>query len=176
MSLWWWWTCTPALALGFLSDERAEPSQGRSTSWRPSPIVGSPLPTPRERSSPTRTLRSELRFRNGRSSTGLWFHSRRRTEPKGTLKGMEDKGSELCGFRGLLILQKRFDQFTTSGLLQQYLDVVAPPVIKKDAEVVPGISRWERKVDALATRHNEDLSSKMKVAILLGFLGKEYQD
>ena len=45
------------------------------------------------------------------------------------------------GFRALWILNKRFDSRTCTSVLQAFLDVVKPPVIKNASEVTAGIHR-----------------------------------
>ena len=66
-------------------------------------------------------------------------------EAKGLLKNMVDMGGEQDGFRGLRVLQKRFDSVTTASLLQAYLEVVSPPQIKGAGDLVSGIHKWETK-------------------------------
>ena len=60
-------------------------------------------------------------------------------EARRTLKGFEDRGEELDGFRALLALQERFDVQTTSSILQALLEVVKPTGIRGDKEMVAGI-------------------------------------
>ena len=79
------------------------------------------------------------------------------------------------GFRALWMLNKRFDSKTYSSILQAYLDVVKPPVIKKAIEVTAGIHRWEAEVTALENRYGKDLEHHLKLAILIGIIPMDYQ-
>jgi len=55
------------------------------------------------------------------------------------LKGMADTGEAHDGYKGLLLLNDRFDSRTAAGLLQSYLDAVHPTGLKGPHDVVPGI-------------------------------------
>ena len=46
-------------------------------------------------------------------------------EAKTVLKGIVDSGSGQDGFKGLLVMNRRFDTRTSASLLQTYLDVVS---------------------------------------------------
>jgi hypothetical protein len=98
------------------------------------------------------------------------------SEARSVLKGFEDRGAELDGFRGLLALQERFDVQTTSSMLGAFLEVVKPGGIKGDKDMVGSISRWETLVGALENRFGEVISENLKTAILIGMLPKEYHD
>ena len=98
------------------------------------------------------------------------------SEARAVLKGFEDRGEELDGFRGLLALHERFDVQTTSSMLQAFLEVVKPGGIKGDKDMVGAISRWETLVGALENRFGEVISENLKTAILVGMLPKEYHD
>ncbi len=79
------------------------------------------------------------------------------------------------GYQGLLLLQHRFDNQTTSSLLQCFCEVITPAVLKfKD--IVTGIHSWERKIALLETKFNERITENIKLAVLIGMLPKEYQD
>ena len=97
-------------------------------------------------------------------------------EAKGILKGMLDSGMASDGFKALVILRRRFDAITTGILLQAYLEVVAPSGIKNSGEVISGIHKWEAKEALLRSRFEEVMSDKLKLAIVLGMLPKEYQE
>ena len=97
-------------------------------------------------------------------------------EAKGILKGMSDARKDQDGFRALRILQRRYDSVTTASLLQAYLEVVAPPGIKGMGDIVAGIHKWETKVALLSNRFKEDINDRLKVAIAIGMMPKDYQD
>ena len=64
----------------------------------------------------------------------------------GVLKGVQESSGKQDGFRGLLTMCRRFDVKTPASLLQSYLEVVTPGVIK-GVEDIPGfIYSWEEKV------------------------------
>ena len=92
------------------------------------------------------------------------------------LKNVVDMGGEQDGFRGLKVLQKRFDSVTAASLMNAYLEVVAPTPIKRADELIGGIHRWETKVALLLNRYKEDINDRLKLAIVVGMLPKEYQD
>ena len=50
----------------------------------------------------------------------------REGEARRILKGFEDRGEQLDGFKAMLALQDRFDVQTTSSILQALLEVVKP--------------------------------------------------
>ena len=97
-------------------------------------------------------------------------------EAKGILKGMLDSRMPSDGFKALVILRRRFDAITTGSLLQAYLEVVAPSGMKNSGEVISGIHKWETKEALLRSRFEESMSDKLKIAIILGMLPKEYQE
>ena len=80
------------------------------------------------------------------------------------------------GYRALCVFQDRYDKRTSASMLRSYLDVVTPYAIKGVKDVVSGIHKWEGKVTALGSRHGENLNGKMKLAILIGMIPKEFQD
>ena len=97
-------------------------------------------------------------------------------EPKSILRGISEAGFPADGLRGILALGRRYDRRTQASLLQAYLEVVNPPLIKGIGDLIGGILRWENKCSALKTRYGEELGGKIKVAVLVGMLPKEYQD
>ena len=76
-------------------------------------------------------------------------------EAKNVIKGMGETGI-LEGFKAMALLSKRFDSRTSASLLQAYLEVVAPTTLKGN-DVIPGINRWETRVQLLRGRHDEEL-------------------
>ena len=62
-------------------------------------------------------------------------------EAKTVLKGIVDAGSGQDGFKGMLVMNRRFDTRTSASLLQGYLDVVSPPGIKGTGDLVSGIHK-----------------------------------
>ena len=97
-------------------------------------------------------------------------------EAKTVLREMSDAGETLDGYRVLGIFQDRYGKRTSASMLRSYLDVVTPSAIKGVKDVVSGIHKWEGKVTALGSRHGEHLNGKMKLAILIGMIPKEFQD
>ena len=89
---------------------------------------------------------------------------------------MADSGDSYNGYKGLLLLNKRFDSKTAASLLQTYLEVVHADKLKGSSEVIAGVQKWERKVGELAQRYGEKLSDNLKMAILVGILPKDFQD
>ena len=64
-------------------------------------------------------------------------------EPKNMVEGMVDKNpNHYCGFRALLMLNKRYGYKTVGSLLRMIMEVMAPGVLKPN-DVVGGIVRWE---------------------------------
>ena len=77
------------------------------------------------------------------------------------------------GYQGLLLLQQRFDNQTTSSLLQLFCEVITPGVLKfKD--IVTGIHSWERRIALLGSKFNETITENIKLAVLIGMLPKDY--
>ena len=97
-------------------------------------------------------------------------------EAKGVVKGIVDRGYGQDGFKALVELGRRYDTTTATSLLHSYLEVVNPPPIKTEGEVVVGVHKWESKVTALNRRYKEELGETLKVAIFIGMVPKEYQD
>jgi hypothetical protein len=89
---------------------------------------------------------------------------------------MADSGSQLDGFKALMVLNKRFDSKTSASLLQAFLEVVNPQGIKSLVDVVSGIHKWEAKVALLKSRFSKEVDGDFKLAILVGMLPKEFQD
>ena len=97
-------------------------------------------------------------------------------EAKNLVKGIVDAGYGHDGFKGLLILNRRFDVKTSASLLQSYLEVVSPRPIRNVLDVANCIHHWEAKCAALKSRYDEDLGENLKLAILVGMLPKDFQD
>ena len=100
----------------------------------------------------------------------------REGEARSILKGFEDRGDELDGFKALLALQERFDVQTTSSILQALLEVVKPSGIRGDKDMVSGIMKWETLLGALENRFGEVLPENLRTAILVGMLPKDHQE
>ena len=96
-------------------------------------------------------------------------------EAKNILKGMQEASDGMDGFKGIMFLEKRFDARTSASLLQAYLGVVTPGVLKS-SDLVSGIHKWELKVGNLFSRYGETLGDKLKLAMLVGMIPKEFQD
>ena len=61
-------------------------------------------------------------------------------------------------------------------MLRAYLGVVKPSMLKNPQEIVSGVQYWEAKVGTLKSRHGEDVSGRLKAAIVIGMLPQEAQD
>ena len=79
------------------------------------------------------------------------------------------------GYQGLMLLQHRFDNQTTSSLLQLFCEVITPGALKSK-DIVTGIHSWERKIALLESKFNEKITGNIKLAVLIGMLPKDYQD
>ena len=77
---------------------------------------------------------------------------------------------------GFVVLASRYDRRTQASLMQAYLEVVSPPGVKGAAEVVGYVQKWESKVGILNQRYGETLGNKIKTAILVGVLPKDFQE
>ena len=68
------------------------------------------------------------------------------------------------GYQGLLLLQSRFDNQTTSSLLQLFCEVITPGGLEfKD--LASGIHSWERKISLLETKFSETITQNIKLAV-----------
>ena len=56
------------------------------------------------------------------------------------------------------------------------MEVVNPPTLKGANKVISGTHAWEGKVASLRSRYEEVISDKMKLAILIGVLDKEFSE
>ena len=105
------------------------------------------------------------------TDTGIRFHA----DPKRREMFLKSLGLD-DGFKGLVMLNCKYDAVTRCSLLRNYLEVVAPPPITKVSEIESGIEVWEGRVVKLETKHRQVIGNELRVAILLGMLPKEYQD
>ena len=94
-------------------------------------------------------------------------------DAKGILRGMAEKGWALDGFKGLMLLRGLYDVRTGATLLKNYTEVVSPPGIRSVHDVVSKINNWEGKLGNLKENYQEDLSNRMRMAILVGMLDKK---
>ena len=65
---------------------------------------------------------------------------------------------------------------TGGSILQTFLEVVSPGGIKSSREVISGIHQREAKEALLRSRFDEAMSDKLKLAIMVGMIPKEYQE
>ena len=56
------------------------------------------------------------------------------------------------------------------------MDVVSPPKCSGIEDVVQKLDIWETKVQRLSTRYSEDISDKLKMAIVISVMEKGVQD
>ena len=54
--------------------------------------------------------------------------------------------------------------------------MVTPPSIKTAAEIVSSIHKWEAKVALLQSQYGEKIEGRLRMAIVLSMLPKEFQD
>ena len=59
-------------------------------------------------------------------------------------KGELDLGC--CGFKALVVLQRRYDVHTQSGMLRAFGVVARPAAIKNDSQVITAINEWEQRM------------------------------
>ena len=97
-------------------------------------------------------------------------------DAKTILKGMGESGDPVDGFRALMVFQRRFDNQTSANMLQAYLGVVRPAGIRSVMDVPKGIQAWESDTASLQNRFGEEVSEKIKAALLVGMRPKEFQD
>ena len=97
-------------------------------------------------------------------------------EVKSLVRGIVDLGFKQDGFKTLVTLNERFDSRNSATLLQAFLEVVNPPIIKRIGDIVAMVHRWESRVAALKRRYQEDINDQIRLAILMGMLPQEYQD
>ena len=104
------------------------------------------------------------------------------SEPHGMLIGMQEKAMAKAesgelelgydGFKALVILQRRYDVRTGSGMLRAFAQVVSPSAIKSDKDLIMSIRQWEQRLVALQTRYKEVISERMKTALMVNMLPK----
>ena len=88
-------------------------------------------------------------------------------QEKASVVGTRGLVSSVDGFKALVILSRRYDVRTQSGMLQDFKEVTRPKEVKYDKDVVHAIHEWERKVVALQTRYKEAISDKLKTALMI---------
>ena len=64
----------------------------------------------------------------------------------------------------------------SANMLQAYLSVVKPEGIKSVMDLTKGIHKWEADIASLENRFDEGIKERLKSAILIGMIPKEYQD
>ena len=84
--------------------------------------------------------------------------------------------SNFSGAEAWRKLAKRFSPTTPMRGMQLLLATLSPGRVKKMEEISGAINKWETKVLALQRDFKENLSEKMKPAILVSMLPKELQD
>ena len=89
---------------------------------------------------------------------------------------MEEGALPNDGFRAMLIYQGRYDITNTGTLLGSFAEVVSPPKCSGLGDVLQKLDIWETKVQRLSTRYNEELSDKLRMAIVISMLEKSVQD
>ena len=97
-------------------------------------------------------------------------------EAKGIVRGIMDLGSGQDGFKALVGLNTRYDATNGASMLHAFLEVVSPTPLRNLGEIIPGINKWESKVGNLRSRYDDGPGDKLKQAIMVGMLPKEYQD
>ena len=81
------------------------------------------------------------------------------------LMGIKGEGGD-DGYKALLLLQQRFDILTAAGLLQAYMDVVNPGILKGGPDAVSGIYKWEAKLAVLSSRYDGEVKEELKGSYL----------
>ena len=69
-----------------------------------------------------------------------------------------------------MLLKGLYDVQTGATLLKNFTEVVAPPGIKNVHEAVSKIYNWEVKLGNHKENYQEELSNRLRLAILVGML------
>ena len=61
-------------------------------------------------------------------------------------------------------------------MLTALIGVVKPPAIREASDVAASAHAWESKINDLKNRYDEEVGDKMKLAIMIGMLPKDFKD
>ena len=80
------------------------------------------------------------------------------------------------GFAAWQKLHGMYSPRTALKIMAKLVEVVTPKKIKDMQEVRPTVEKWEAKVKEMETEHDEKVSDKMKMAILMSMCPAGIQD
>ena len=83
---------------------------------------------------------------------------------------------EVDGFDMIVKMNRRFDPMTGGTLLSVFLDVVSPPKVGTNNEIVSAIFKWEAKITNGLKRYGESIGPKLKTAIMVAMMPKGVKD
>ena len=83
---------------------------------------------------------------------------------------------EVDGFDMIIKMNRRFDPMTGGTLLSAFLDVVSPPKVGTNNEIVSAIFKWEAKITNVLKRYGESIGPKLKTAIMVAMMPKAVKD
>ena len=84
--------------------------------------------------------------------------------------------SNFSGAEAWRKLTKRYSPATPMRSMQLLMSIINPGRAKKLEEIPAFIDKWEAKILALQRDFNENLTTKMKAAILISMLPKDFQE
>ena len=93
-------------------------------------------------------------------------------EAKEMCTAYERDFGEVDGFDMIVKMNRRFDPMTGGTLLSAFLDVVSPPKVGNNNEIVSAIFKWEAKITNVLKRYGESIGPKLKTAILVAMMPK----
>ena len=97
-------------------------------------------------------------------------------EANGVVRGVVAKGFGYCGFAALSQLAHRYNPKTPARLLQCVLGAISPAPVKNVRDLPRAIQDWETLLAKLSRDFSENLSPRIKVAVFVGMLPKEFQE
>eukprot|EP00973_Karenia_brevis_P087637 12154447-Karenia_brevis.AAC.1 len=69
------------------------------------------------------------------------------------------------GYKGLVLLNQRFDVKASASFLSSFLDRVSPTSLKGPKDLVAGVQDWDGKVASFRSRYDEEVKGNLKLAI-----------
>ena len=79
---------------------------------------------------------------------------------------------EVDGFDMIVKMNRRFDPMTGGTLLSAFLDVVSPPKVGTNNEIVSAIFKWGAKITNVLKRYGESIGPKLKTASVVAMMPK----
>ena len=106
---------------------------------------------------------------------GLWTQLTE-GDAKEMCSAYERDFGEVNGFDMIVKMNRRFDPMTGGTLLSAFLEVVSPPKIRTNNEIVSAIFKWEAKITNVLKRYGESIGPKLKTAIMVAMMPKGVKD